>query len=183
MFEVLITLIFVPLFVYVDVALWRILFAVTYFLLVLPGLYALISGAPFLPSHNHRILAMLELSGLKKSDVVVDLGCGDGRILRHFAKKGAKKLLGYEFSLPTYVFAKIRCASSPVKIVFADFWKKDLSDANVVICFLMDKAMQRFEREIWPKLKKGTRILSNDFVMKNVKVDKQERRVFLYVKK
>jgi len=36
---------------------------------------------PFVPTTQEAVEAMLKLAGLKKTDVVYDLGCGDGRIV------------------------------------------------------------------------------------------------------
>ena len=44
---------------------------------------------PFVPTPQEVVDKMIELAGVKKGDVVYDLGSGDGRIVITAAKKGA----------------------------------------------------------------------------------------------
>src|SRR5436190_21665063 len=50
---------------------------------------------PFVPSPQEVVDRMIELAGVKKGDVVYDLGSGDGRIVITAAKRGAKAV-GFE---------------------------------------------------------------------------------------
>src|SRR5262245_27950147 len=45
---------------------------------------------PFVPTTDAAVEAMLKLAGVKKTDVVYDLGCGDGRLVIGAAKLGAR---------------------------------------------------------------------------------------------
>lgn len=154
-------------------------------LLILPGMYAMITGAPFVLTTKKRLSAMIKLGNFKKTDVVYDLGCGEGRIIRAVAKCGVKKAVGYEFSLFTYLLARIKTLflRGKEKIYFRNFWKEDFKDATVIVCFLLPKPMAKIKREIWPKLKKGTRLVSNDAKLPGVKPEKELHKVFLYIKK
>lgn len=153
--------------------------------LVLPGMYSTFKGAPYLPTGDKRLKAMLRLANLKADDRVVDLGCGDGKVIAAVSDHGVKEAVGYEFSIPTFFVAKFRkfFRKGDEKIVFGNFWKKKMDNFDVVICFLLEKTMLDFEKKIWPKLKKGTRVVSNEFKMRGVSPDKEEGRVYLYVKK
>ncbi len=74
-------------------------------------------------------------------------------------------------------------ANSKEEILFRNFWREDLSDASVVICFLLERTMKDFEKKIWPKLKKGARVISNDFRLEKVEPDESDGMVYLYIKK
>jgi hypothetical protein len=63
------------------------------FLFLLPGFYAAVTGGPFVPSSRKRHQDMIKLADLKPSDVVYDLGCGDGRLIFQ-AAKSAKEAIG-----------------------------------------------------------------------------------------
>src|SRR5262249_29757467 len=52
--------------------------------------------ANFVPSPPDVVERMLELAQVKKTDLVVDLGCGDGRIVVAAAKKYGCKAVGYD---------------------------------------------------------------------------------------
>ena len=45
--------------------------------------------APFVPTPPEVVERMLDLAGVTSSDVVYDLGCGDGRVVIAAAKRGA----------------------------------------------------------------------------------------------
>ena len=68
-------------------------------------------------------------------------------------------------------------------IKFGNFWKKDFSNADVLICFFLESSMREFEKKIWPTLKVGARVISNEFKMKDVEPDGKEGNVYLYIKK
>jgi len=152
------------------------------FLFLLPGFYAAVTGGPFVPSSRKRHQDMLKLADLKKTDTVYDLGCGDGRLIFKSAQY-VKKAIGYELSVPLYLFSKIRQLFNlkNAQIRYANIWKQDYSDANVIFCYLLPSSMKRFYKEIWPKLKPGTRVVSNAFAIHEIKPIKQEDRVYLYL--
>lgn len=53
-------------------------------------------GAPYIPTLRRDVRRMFdELAPISKSDVVLDLGSGDGVVLREITKRGAKAV-GYE---------------------------------------------------------------------------------------
>lgn len=184
MFEIILAFVYAVLILYVDSLLWMIVLTVIFLILVLPGIYSMFFGAPFVISLKSRVEAILKLGNFSVGDRVVELGCGDARIIRKVAKKGVKEAIGYEFSVPTFLFAKLLTflAHGKEKIKFKNFWRADLSRFDVVICFLMKETMFDFEKKIWPNLKKGTRVISNSFKMKNVVSVKSEDGVHLYVK-
>ena len=150
-------------------------------LLLLPGFYAAVTSGPFVPSSRKRHKTMLDLADLTPDDTAYDLGCGDGRLVFQAAKY-AKKAIGYELSIPLYLFGKIRELFNPknAHIRYGNIWKQDYKDADVIFCYLLPKSMKRFYKEIWPKLKPGTRVISNAFQIHYVKPLKKEGRVYLY---
>src|SRR5207245_9832374 len=52
--------------------------------------------AIFVPTPQDMVEKMLELAAVKKADTVVDLGCGDGRIVVTAARKYGCKAAGYD---------------------------------------------------------------------------------------
>ena len=150
-------------------------------LLLLPGFYAAVTSGPFVPTSRKRHKTMLNLADLKPNDIVYDLGCGDGRLVFKAAKH-VKKAIGYELSIPLYLFGKIRELFNPknAHIRYGNIWKQDYKDADVIFCYLLPKSMKRFYEEIWPTLKSGTRIVSNAFQIHYVKPIKKEEKVYLY---
>lgn len=154
---------------------------VAVFLLLIPGFYAAIISGPFVPSSRKRHKTMMDLANIKKTDIVYDIGCGDGRLVFH-AAQSAKKAIGYELNIPLYLFGKIRqlfCRKN-AQIRYGNIWKQEYKDANVIFCYLLPKAMTQFYKEIWPNLKPGTRVISNAFQIHEAKPLKKEDAVYLY---
>jgi hypothetical protein len=101
---------------------------------------------------------------------VYDLGSGDGRLVFASQQAGAKKSIGYELSIPVYLYSKIKSLFNPrTQIRYKDFWfdAPKFKDADVIFCFLMIKSMQTFEKKIWPHLKPGALVVSNAFRIPN----------------
>lgn len=185
MLEVLVTLIFTILIAF-TVWFWlKVAFLVILVILIYPGVYATINGAPFVPSMDKAIRAMIKLGEFKKTDRVVDIGCGDGKVIRRISKEGVDMAVGYELSIPTFLLGRFKTflGRGREEIRFGNFWYQDLSKYNVIVCFLLMGAMTDFEKDIWPKLKKGTRVISNSFKLKNVKIAEEKDGVYLYIKK
>ena len=185
MLEVLVTFVFTLLIVWAVYFWLKVLFLVLLILLIYPGVYAMVKGAPFVPSLNSAIDAMQKLGKFKKTDRVVDIGCGDGKVIRRIAKCGVKEAVGYELSIPTFLLARFRTliGGGKEKIRFGNFWYQDLTKYDAIVCFLLIEAMTNFEKDVWPKLKKGTRVISNSFKLKGVPVTEEAAGVYLYIKK
>ncbi len=153
------------------------------FFLCLPGIIAL-NSAPFVPTLKENAGTMLAFAQIKPGMKVYDLGAGDGRLIKRAAKQGADAV-GYEISFTLFLYSWIKKAvfRSKGKVIWGSFWGKDISDADVVLCFLMPRAMDRFKRKKYNTLKKGTRIVSNIFSMEGERPVKQKEGVYLYIKK
>ena len=149
-------------------------------LLIAPGLYAAFTSGPFVPSARKRHKTMLKLAELTDADTVYDLGCGDGRLV-FSASKFSSKACGYDLSIPLVLYGKLISLFYPkAQIRFGNIWKQDYNDATVIFCYLLPGAMKQFHKEVWPKLKKGTRVISNAFEIHDLKPLKKEDKVFLY---
>jgi SAM-dependent methyltransferase len=151
--------------------------------LLAPGFYAAVTSGLFVPSSRQRHKNMLALAKLTKKDTVYDVGCGDGRLV-FAAAKTAKKAIGYELSIPLYLFGRLRQVFSrrPARIRFGDIWKQDYRDADVIFVYLLPKAMKQFYKVVWPTLKPGTRVVSNAFQIHEMKPVAEKEKVFLYVR-
>jgi SAM-dependent methyltransferase len=140
------------------------------------------AGPPFVPTPKKTVQDMMKLAAIKPGDIVYDLGCGDGRLLIAAAEKGAVAI-GYELSMPTYLLARFRTfGRTNISVRYGDFWKKDLSDADVIVCYLLMQKMKIFEETIWLRLKPGARVVSHSFTLPNIKPTAKEGDGVLYVK-
>lgn len=118
--------------------------------------YASISGAPWVPTWRRDVDRFLKLAQLKSGERFYDLGCGDGRLVAATARVGAIAT-GFECSILPYVLALIRCGSA--RVHYRDFWNVDLSDADVVYCFLMPKVYPKLKEKLERECRSGTRVI------------------------
>ena len=133
---------------------------------------------PFVPSPQEVVDKMVELGGVKPSDVVYDLGSGDGRIVIAAAKKGAKAV-GFEIDgdLVKQSRENIRAAGvqDSAEIRQQDILTVDLSPASVVTMYLLPDVNLKLKPNLLSQLKPGSRVVSHSFDMGDWKPDKAER--------
>jgi len=133
---------------------------------------------PFVPTPQEVVDKMVELAGVKKGDVVYDLGSGDGRIVITAAKKGAKAV-GFEIDgdLVKQSRDNIRKAGvqEQAEIRQQDILTVDLSAASVVTMYLLPDVNLQLRPNILSQLKPGSRVVSHAFDMGDWKPDRTER--------
>ena len=88
------------------------------------------------------------------------------------------KAVGLELSPLVYVLAKIRKIfwRSKAEIHFCDFRHKNLSDADVIVCYLLPEPLARLQPKLEAELKKGARVISYAFQIGNWEVTHREER-------
>lgn len=143
-----------------------------------PTIYALLWGAPFVPTPLPRVRKMLELAQIKPGQKLYDLGCGDGRLVHLAAKEHQAQAIGFEFSPLIYIWAKI-CQPfwwSKAKVKLRNFYTQDISDADIIVCYLMPGTLKRFQENL-KNLKKGTKIISYAFRIPDLKLIHEEPKI------
>jgi SAM-dependent methyltransferase len=141
------------------------------FICLFSGVIGLIMtrGVPFVSLTKRQLMAVNKCVKLNSTDRVMDLGCGDGRVLRMFEKQGVKDLTGYEINFWAYLSAKFKnkISKSKAKIYFRNFKKNNLSEYNVIFCYLMPNYLNSLKNKFDQELKPGTKIISYAFQIKN----------------
>jgi SAM-dependent methyltransferase len=101
-------------------------------------------GAPYVPSLRGEVRqAFKRLYELGRHDVVVDLGSGDGQVLIEAAKKGAKKLYGYELNPVLVGISRLRLRGR-ADIRLANMWSVRLpEDVTLVYAFVVSRDTRR----------------------------------------
>lgn len=95
------------------------------------------TGAPYLPSKRRDLdMVFRELCPLTKNDVVVDLGSGDGAVLRAARRRGAGAV-GYELGPVYYVISKLLARGDTKQQIFLkSYWHVTFpKGASVVFAF------------------------------------------------
>ncbi len=150
-------------------------------ILLVGFLVAGISGAPWVPARKVDIDHLFDEVHLKKSDSVVELGCGDGRIVVAVARRGVK-VTGYEINPLLYLISALRTLPyrSIAKVKFGSFWNKDISGADLVIAFLIPRTMPRLAIKAKSQMKQGSQLISYIFVLPGLKPVKTDQKWHIY---
>src|SRR6476646_10777311 len=123
----------------------------------------------YVPTSNGVAEAMLELAKTTSSDVVYDLGSGDGRIVIAAAKKFGARGVGIEIDPELIKEATKNAAKAGVadRVTFRqeDLFKADVSDATVVTLYLSNSINMRLRSILQRQLKPGARVVSHRFTM------------------
>lgn len=107
-------------------------------------------GAPYVPSHRkYARRAFTELYEVSSKDVLVDIGSGDGIILRLAAARGARAI-GYEINPILVVISKLLARGDhKISTRFADFWLVDLpSDTTIVYAFAVTRDIEKMAAKL-----------------------------------
>jgi len=121
----------------------------------------------FVPTPQEVVDEMLKVAKVGKSDVLYDLGCGDGRTVISAAKLGARAT-GVDINPVRIKESEENAArqgmTGKVKFVLADLFEYNFNDATVVTLYLLPSLNVKLRPKLL-KLKPGTRIVSHDFDM------------------
>jgi SAM-dependent methyltransferase len=129
----------------------------------------------YVPTPHDIVTKMLDMGGVKRGDVVYDLGCGDGRIVVAAAKRGARSI-GFEISPIRIKEANANVRKAKVEklasIQDRDIFTVDLRPAGVVTMYLLPSLNARLIPQL-DQLKPGSRIVVKDYLIRDVKADKE----------
>jgi SAM-dependent methyltransferase len=120
---------------------------------------------PYEPSSSRAIAAMLELARPGPSDVVYDLGCGDGRVVIEAVKQSGARGVGVDLDPKLVRGAKDNAARAGVadRVSFRtqDLFATDVREATVVMLFLWPEINLRLLPKLLRELPAGARVVSN----------------------
>lgn len=132
---------------------------------------------PYVPTTEAAVQAMLKLADVNKSDIVYDLGCGDGRIVIAAAKQYGAHGVGIDINPQRIREAKSNAHMTGVENLVRfeenDLFEADIHEATVVTLFLLKSVNLRLRPKLLKDLKPGTRVVSNTFDMDDWKPDKE----------
>ena len=122
-------------------------------------------GVPFVSTPKKDFDAILQAAEIKPGEKIYDLGCGKGHLLIRAAKKYGAQAFGYELVLWPYLWARLKVffSGAKIEINLADFFKADLSQADVVFCYLMPHIVNKLRDKLKQELKPGSRIVCYAF--------------------
>lgn len=121
----------------------------------------------YVPSPPSVAEAMAKMAGVGKSDLVVDLGSGDGRIVTTAARLYGARGFGVEINPELVEHASSLARKSGlgdrVTFIHQNVFDTDLRKATVVNMYLFPELMRLLRPKLLNELQPGTRIVSHDF--------------------
>jgi predicted O-methyltransferase YrrM len=149
--------------------------------------------APYVPTPHAVVKTMLELAELSKDDVIIDLGCGDGRIVVAAARDYGARGIGIDIDPELIERAKRLAKSSGVdhlvEFRVEDATRTDLITATVVFLFLTPGGNELIRPRLENQLAPGARVITHNYtipgwLVKGVETlgdDRERHDLYLYV--
>ena len=133
---------------------------------------------PYVPTPQDVVDRMLHLAKVTKDDFVMDLGCGDGRMLVTAAARHGARGYGVDIN-PVRIEeananAKKAGVADRVEFEIKDLFKTPIEKASVIAMYLLPSVMLQLRPKILADMKPGSRLVSHDFHMDDWEPDHQE---------
>jgi SAM-dependent methyltransferase len=130
---------------------------------------------PYVPTKYPVVDEMLRLAGVQKSDIVYDLGCGDGRLVVTAAQRYGAHGVGFDIDPERIAESNENAVKAGVtglvKFHEQDLFTADFHEATVMTLYLLTSVNLKLRPKLLRELKPGTRIVSHNFGMGEWKPD------------
>lgn len=143
---------------------------------------------PYIPSTRQNVDEMLRLAAVQPTDVVYDLGSGDGRVVITAAREWGARGVGIELDGKLVAQSREQARREGVadRVTFreGDVFAADLSEATVVTMYLLTSLVHRLQPKLLAELKPGARIVAHDYGFEGWKPDRQvsvSKNFYLYI--
>jgi SAM-dependent methyltransferase len=124
---------------------------------------------PYVSTPDEVVAEMIKMAGVRKDDVVYDLGCGDGRIVITAVKETGCRGVGVDIDPIRIKESRANAIEAGVsdrtEFVLSDLFDADISQASVVTLYLLSRVNLRLRPKLFRELSPGTRVVSHDFDM------------------
>jgi len=167
------------------------IFSISLWFFVILG-FSIFAGSYFdamwLPTKRANYDRIAKLSQLKHGMLFYDIGSGSANMLFYLSKKYDVNCVGIEIAPFWYLYSKIKSLFyKKVKIKYGNFYKHNLSAADVVYVFLLPKNYSKIKNKTDKELKKEAKLILSSWPLKGVEpfnVDERENSIsyYLYIK-
>lgn len=143
--------------------------------------FVLLFGAPYLPSLTKSSQSALDMLNLKPGQTMLELGCGDGKVLRMAARRGIN-CVGYELNpiLALVAWLGTRHYRDKIKIIWGDYWQKPWPPAEGIYGFILPRYMAKLDNKITQQANKPVRLVSFAFAIPARAHDATRDGAYLY---
>lgn len=134
---------------------------------------------PYIPTPQQVVDRMLDIAGVTKHDFVIDLGCGDGRIVITAARRFGARGLGIEIDARLVADARELARKAGVanrtQFDVQDALATNLAEATVLTLYLGPDLNEKLMPRILQTMRPGARVVSHDFPLGLWQPDRSER--------
>jgi hypothetical protein len=138
-------------------------------------------GPPYLPTFRKQIGTAFDLLALQPGQTVLELGSGDGRVLRAAAERG---LCGVGIELNPILVCVSYIVTwkyrRQIKIIWGSYWGKPWPRADGIFTFMLPRYMQRLDTRVAQWHAGPIRLVSFAFPIPDKPVHAERDNVFMY---
>lgn len=140
-----------------------------------------IVGPPFVPTLNKQITTALDMLDLKEGQTLLELGSGDGRVMKAAAERGLN-VVGVELNPFLVLISRLRCwrYRKQVTVIWDDLWKAHWPQADGIFTFMLQRQMARLDRKIAVWQTKPVKLASFAFFIPDRAPKAKYNGIFLY---
>lgn len=147
------------------------------------GLFAFVVlfGAPYLPTLRKQSVTALELLDLRPGQTMLELGSGDGRLLRLAAEQGIKSV-GIELNPLLVLYSKLVTLRyrSLVTVRWGNFWNRPLPPADGIYVFLLDRYMTKLHKKVIQEYASSVKLVTFAFNVPGLMPAEERDGLYLY---
>lgn len=149
---------------YFTVLLLELFFAVGIFIWIASLVFSSFMGAPYVPTKKNELDAILSEANLKKGQKFIELGCGDGRMVKYAVEKFKTIGTGVDVN-PVLILwsAFLSRKTKSLQLVNQNIYKTNLFPYDVIYVFLMPEMLEKLKKKFLDECKRGTLIISHGF--------------------
>ena len=141
-----------------------ILMTVSFYLISLS--YSWLKGAPYVSTDSKEIAEILKKIRMTKNQIFLELGCGDGRVVKHAVSEYQVKGIGIDINPFLIWFCKLSSRMQGIKNI--NFYSKNVLDvdicrADIIYIFLFPALVKKLQDKILHRSKKNVIIISRGF--------------------
>ena len=134
---------------------------------------------PYVSTPRVIVDEIIRLAGVKATDVVYDLGCGDGRLVIEAARKAGCRGVGVDIDGELVALSRRNAVAAGVdgrvRFELRDFFETDIREATVMLIFLYTHVNLRLRPKILGEMQPGSRLVSHMFDMGDWRPDYSTR--------
>jgi len=130
-------------------------------------------GVPYVPTPDYKVWKLLCHMGFEPKQKFLDIGCGNGKIVEAVKQKFPEvECTGIENSLFPYYLAKRKQkkSSQDYIILKGNFFRKDISQYDIIYCYLLPLLMKKVWKKIISECQPGTLLYSSAFEIPGVEM-------------